>query len=85
MVMEKAGRGPSFRIAMVAILLISSAFVSIYSETVNDAVVSAIGDTNDSDDYDLVGLFHGRELANTACQFPREGFPELIIGTDIRR
>jgi len=54
--MGKAGQGQPFRIAMVAILLISSVVVSIYSETVNNAVVYAIDDTNASDDYDLVGL-----------------------------
>ena len=80
MVMGKAGQRQPFRIAMVAILLISSAVVSIYSETVNDAVVSAIGDTNASDDYDLVGLSTEENWPILRVSFPGKEFPNSLLG-----
>jgi len=77
--MGKLGQGQLIRTITVAVLLISSALVSIYSQSVNDTIKSSIGEKINHDDYEMVGLSTEEKWPVLRVSFPGKDFPNSLL------
>ena len=78
--MGNVGHVKVIRIVLPAILVVSSGLVSIYSESVNNAIERSISETDGNHDYEMVGLSTEEEWPVLRIGFPGQAFPNSLLG-----
>ena len=78
--MRKLGSLQSLRIVAAVALLVSSGLVSIFSDSINDAVTSTVRDTQEQNDYEIVGLSEEERWPVIRVSFPGKPFPNSLLG-----
>ena len=78
--MGKLGSLQFLRIVAAVALLVSSGLVIIFSDSVNDAVTSTVRDTQENNDYDMVGLSDEERWPVLRVSFPGKAFPNSLLG-----
>jgi len=68
------------RILAAAVLLVSSALVSIFSDPVNDAIASTVNENEEHNDYEMVGLKDQERWPVIRISFPGKPFPNSLLG-----
>ena len=78
--MGKLGSLQFLRIVAAVALLVSSGLVITFSDSVNDAVTSTVRDTQENNDYDMVGLSDEERWPVLRVSFPGKAFPNSLLG-----
>ena len=78
--MGKQGPLQILRIVVASALIVSSALVSLFSDSINDAVTSTVSDNQDQNDYEMVGLSEEERWPVLRIGFPGKPFPNSLLG-----
>ncbi len=78
--MGKPGSLQLLRIVVAVALIICSALVSVFSDSVNDAISSTVSGNQEKSDYDMVGLSDEERWPVLRVSFPGKPFPNSKLG-----
>ena len=78
--MGKLGSMQLLRIVAAVGLIVSSGLVSLFSDSVNDAVTSTVSSNQEQNDYEMVGLSEEERWPVIRVSFPGKPFPNSLLG-----
>ena len=78
--MSKLGSLRFFRIVAVSLLIISSVLVNIFSDSVNESITSTVSESQNQNDYEMVGLTNEEKWPVLRISFPGNEFPNSLLG-----
>ena len=78
--MGKLGSLRFFRIVAVSFLIVSSVLVNIFSDSVNESITSTVSESQNHNDYQMVGLSNEEKWPVLRISFPGKEFPNSLLG-----
>ena len=78
--MGKLGSLRFFRIVAVSFLIVSSVLVNIFSDSVNESITSTVSESQNQNDYEMVGLTNEEKWPVLRISFPGNEFPNSLLG-----